>query len=98
MERIPRPFCNALNHPKQVLVWLPHSIRKNQLAAGIFLLACGNRCNEVVGDWDAANVPLLRMPFKIWLVHDIQKPVLHVCVFRVGRLTIANPGFRNNPT
>jgi len=90
MERVPRPFCDALHYPKQVLVRPPHSIRKNQLTAGIFLLAFGNRCNEVLRDWDAANVPVFRVPVQARLVHDIQELIFHVRVLSMGCLTIAN--------
>jgi hypothetical protein len=90
MELVPRPFCDALHDPKQMLIRPPHSIRKDQLAAGIFLLAFGNRRNEVLRDWDAANVPVFRMPVHVWLVHNIQEPIFHVRVLSMGCLTIAN--------
>jgi hypothetical protein len=71
MECVTRILCDALHDSKQVLIRVPITIRKNELATGILPLALGNRCDKVLRDRDATNMPMLWVPVEVRLVHDI---------------------------
>jgi len=56
---------------EQVLIRVPYTIWKNEFAIGILPLALSNRRNKVVGNRNTTDMPMLGVPFQVWLVHDV---------------------------
>ena len=71
VERASSTFCDSLHGAKQVLIRVPCTIWENEFAAGILPLALGNRCDKVLRNQDATEMPMLGMPLEVWLVHDV---------------------------
>jgi hypothetical protein len=71
MECAARILCDALHDSKQVLISVPSAVRKNKLATGVLPLALGNRCDKVVRNRNATNMPMLGVLVQVRLVHDV---------------------------
>ena len=57
--------------PAPMAARIPCAIRKDQLGFGILTLALRNRCNKILRNRYATDMPMLGMPLEVWLVHDI---------------------------